>query len=215
MAKHVWILILVWFALAGFGIAWAQASLPDQELVEALRAGGYTIYFRHAATDWSQEDQVVRRGDWKSCDPQRMRQLAPEGRIVAERIGHAIRRLGIPVEGVFSSEYCRARETAQLMGLGTVTPGMDVMNMRAATFVGGQAAVIARARRTLATPPPGGGNRVFVAHGNLLRAVSGAYPGEAGAVVFRPGGDGRLELVAELAPDDWERLARQFGNRAD
>ena len=134
---------------------------------------------------------------------------------MAAGIGRAIRQLGIPVESVFASEYCRTRETARLMALGPVTPTLDVMNMRAADFVGGREALIARARRTLATLPPPGVNRVFVAHGNLLRAVSGAYTGEAGAVVFRPLGDGRLELVAELAPDDWMRLARKFGIGSD
>ncbi len=215
MVKHVRISMLLWLVTAGLTPARAQALLPDRDLVEALRAGGYTIYFRHAATDWSQEDKVVRKGDWTSCDPQRMRQLAPEGRAAAARIGRAIRRLGIPVEGVFASQYCRARETARLMALGPVTPTLEIMNMRAAEFVSGREAVIDRARRSLSTPPTGGGNRIFVAHGNLLRAVSGAYTVEAGAAVFRPGGNGRLELLAELAPGDWERLARQFGRRAN
>ena len=207
--------MLLWIATAGLAPAWAQATLTDKALVEALRAGGYNIYFRHAATDWSLEDKVVRKGDWTSCDPQRMRQLAPEGRAMAARIGRAIRRLEIPVEGVFASEYCRTQETARLMALGPVIPTLDVMNMRAAEFVGGREALVAQARRTLATAPPRGSNRIFVAHGNLLRAVSGAYTTEAGAAVFRPRGDDRLELVAELAPDDWERLARIFGSRSD
>ena len=208
-------LLLGWVVLAVCTPAGAQPSLSDQALLEALRRGGHTIYFRHAATDWRQEDKVVRKGDWTSCDPRRMRQLAPEGRAVAARIGRAIRSLGIPVSGVFASEYCRTQETARLLGLGPVTATLDVMNLRAAEFVGGRAAVVARARRTLATPPRHGANRVFVAHGNLLRAVSGVYTGEAGAVVFRPSGVGRLERLAELAPEDWERLAHKYGRRSE
>jgi hypothetical protein len=215
MGKHVRILMLVWLATAGLAGAQAPATLSGPALVEALRTGGYNIYFRHAATDWGQQDQVARPGDWTSCDPQRMRQLAPAGRVAAAGIGRAIRRLAIPVTGVLASQYCRTRETARLMDLGPVTPTLEIMNMRAAPLVGGREAVVARARRVLATPPPDGGNRVFVAHGNLLRAVSGAYTTEAGAAVFRPFGNGRLELVAELTPDDWTRLARQFGQGPD
>ena len=64
----------------------AQDRLAGQALVDALRGGGYNIYFRHAATDWSQTDRVAAAGDWESCDPARMRQLSAEGRRVAAAI---------------------------------------------------------------------------------------------------------------------------------
>jgi phosphohistidine phosphatase SixA len=185
----------------------AQDQLSGQALIAALRQGGYNIYFRHAATDWSQHDQVETAGDWKSCDPARMRQLSAAGREVARRIGAAIRRLKIPIGRVLSSEYCRARQTAQSMGLGPVTATRAIMNTRAAEFAGGLDAVTERARRALATPPETGTNTVLVAHGNLMRAASGAYTGEGGAVVFAPQKDGGFRLVAQLMPEDWERLA--------
>ena len=184
----------------------AQDLLSGQALIAALRQGGYNIYFRHTATDWSQHDQVTKEGDWTSCDPARMRQLSAEGREVARRIGVAIRRLEIPIGHVLSSEYCRTRETAQHMNLGPVTATRAIMNTRAAEFVGGLDAVINRARRVLATPPKTGTNTVLVAHGNLMRATSGAYSGEGGAVVFEPQKDGEFRLVAQLTPEDWERL---------
>jgi phosphohistidine phosphatase SixA len=184
----------------------AQDQLSGQALIAALRQGGYNIYFRHAATDWSQHDQVETAGDWKSCDPARMRQLSAEGREVARRIGVAIQRLKIPIGRVLSSEYCRARETAQHMGFGPVTATRAIMNIRAAEFVGGLDAVIKRARRALATPPKAGTNTVLVAHGNLMRAAAGAYSGEGGAAVFVPQKDGGFRLVAQLMPEDWQRL---------
>lgn len=189
----------------------SQEPLSDRALVEALRRGGYNIYFRHAATDWSREDHVAAKGDWASCEPEKMRQLSVEGREIAQRIGEAVRRLGIPVGRVYASEYCRTRETAQLMNLGPVTSTLAIMNMRAAEFVGGRDSVIERARRALSTPPQENTNAVYVAHGNLLRAVSGAYTGEAGAAVFYPLGNGTLNIVAELTPEVWDQLARQFG----
>jgi hypothetical protein len=35
---------------------WASPPLRGAELLTALRAGGYVIYFRHTDTDWSQKD---------------------------------------------------------------------------------------------------------------------------------------------------------------
>lgn len=187
-------------------------DLAGAALIDALRGGGYTLYFRHAATDWSQSDRVAADGDWTSCAPAEMRQLSDAGRATARRLGAALRALEIPVAEVLSSEYCRATETARLMALGLVRPTRDIMNLRAAAYVGGRDAAIARLRRALAKPPPPGGNVVIVAHGNLMRAATGAYPGEAGSGVFRSDRASELGfvLVAELAADDWLQLAAQF-----
>jgi hypothetical protein len=97
------------------------------------------------------------------------------------------------------------------MSIGPVEPTLDIMNLRAAEWVGGREAAVDRAGRELSTPPPEGTNTLYVAHGNLLRAVTGAYTGEAGAVVLDPRGDGDLRVVATLMPEDWERLADRFG----
>ena len=185
----------------------AAQPMAGEALVQALRQGGFVLYFRHAATEWSQQDTVEAAGEWTSCEPDRMRQLSEEGRQTAERIGAAMRRLGIPVARVLSSEYCRTRETALRLGLGPVETTPDIMNMKAASLVGGRDAVIERARRRLAEPPAPGTNVVVVGHGNLVQAATGAYPAEAGAVVFRPREGQAPERVAEIAPAAWADLA--------
>ena len=184
-------------------------GLEGEALVEALRAGGHTIYFRHAATDWSQSDRVRAAGDWTSCDGAEMRQLSEAGRAAARRIGAAIRKLEIPVGRVLSSEYCRAAETARLMDLGHVEATRDIMNMRASGYMGGREAVVRRAQGVIATPPPEGTNTVIVGHGNLMRAATGTYASEGGSGIYAPtpGEDPGFELVGRLSPDDWSRLA--------
>ena len=201
--------VLVLSLLLLAGPSRATGSLPDAALIEALRAGGYNIYFRHAATDWGQDDRVELTGDWTSCDPAEMRQLSSQGRATARRIGDIIRALGVPVAKVLSSEYCRAWETARLMDLGPVTKTRDIMNMRVLAYVGGRDAVIRRAQRVFAQPPAEGANVVIVGHGNLMRAATDAYAGEGGSGVYapRPGSEQGFELVARLSPDDWMRLA--------
>jgi broad specificity phosphatase PhoE len=189
----------------------AEGQLSGSALVEALREGGYTIYFRHSPTDWSQSDQVSAAGDWVSCDPAKMRQLSDRGREQARRIGDALERLDIPVGRVLSSEYCRARETAELMDLGEVVPTRAIMNMRAAHLVGGRDAVVERARSEIGRKPGEGTNSVIVAHGNLMRAATGEYTGEGGAAVFLPEGKGAFRLVARVSAEEWTRFADRFG----
>jgi phosphohistidine phosphatase SixA len=191
----------------------APAAADDAALVAALRAGGHVLYFRHSATDWAQNDQVRQAGDWQSCDGARMRQLSDAGRMTAQLIGLAIRTLAIPVGEVLSSEYCRAAETARLMGLGDVRTTTEIMNLRAQEYVGGHDAAVKNARALLARPPAPAANRIMVGHGNLMRAATGQYTDEAGAVVVRPdpGSDLGFAFVALVTPQDWLRLAEAFG----
>lgn len=180
--------------------------MKKDSLASAMRQGGYILYFRHAQTDWSQVDRVSDENDWWSCDPAEMRQLSDEGRDVAANIGAAMKRLLIPIGAVYASEYCRARETAEQFDLQEVQPSREIMNLRAASFLGGREKVIERAKAALQTRPSPGTNTVWVAHGNIVRAATGEYPGEAGCIVFHHGDDGVLQVVGQLAPGQWLRL---------
>lgn len=179
----------------------------DPALVDALRAGGYILYFRHAATDWSQADRN-RDADWDSCDPAQMRQLSDAGREVAKQVGDALRRLRIPVGQVVASDFCRARETARLLGLGPVETTSDLINTTHAEHVGGREALRRRVQRRMSIPPPPGTNTVLVAHGNVFMLVSEPRPVEAGTAIVRPNGNGGFELIAAVTPDEWIEFAR-------
>lgn len=180
--------------------------LTDLALVDTLRSGGYNIYFRHVSTDWSQSDNLRQADDWLSCDPQQMRQLSGAGRADAVAIGESIRKLEIPVSEILASPYCRTVETARLMKLGQVTTSTAVMNLRAAEYFKGREAIVATAQALLATPPPAGGNRVIVAHGNVARAATPAYPAEGEGLVFKPEDDGSFILVGRVEPGQWAEL---------
>ncbi len=209
MPSRVW----HWWCVLGLVMLSMQAVaqqdnlLADDELVRALQQGGFILYFRHEATDWSQNDRIYMQGDWLSCDPQRVRQLSNQGRQKAEATGTAMRKLGIPVSRVFASPYCRTLESASLMRLGEVVPTNEVINMRIAHYFGGPDAVVASARALLARPPATGSNVVIVSHGNVAQAATPAYPEEGEAVVFEPDGQGGFRLVGRLTPADWQRLS--------
>lgn len=205
--------LLILLLIGGAAPAQDGAILSGEPLVRALRQGGYNIYFRHAATDWSRSDRVREAGDWTSCDPSRIRQLSDQGRKTARAVGDAIRALEIPVAKVLASPYCRTVETAGLMDLGPVETTTDVMNMRVAEYFGGRAAIIRTARARLAAPTAPGANTVIVAHGNVAQASTPVYPGEAEGAVFLPDGNGGFSFVSRVPPEEWTRLANEFGQR--
>lgn len=184
-----------------------EPLLDKNELISNLQQGGYILYFRHAHTDWSLTDRVLAEDDWWSCDPAEMRQLSERGRSVARDIGTAIRKLSIPVGPIYSSEYCRTRQTAENFALGEVIPSKGIINLRIADYFGGYDAATIQARKALQIKPPSGTNIIWVAHGNILRAATGEYPGEAGCVIFSHRNDGTLQVVSRLSPEDWLELA--------
>lgn len=174
-----------------------KAFSPGQLLAE-LRKGGYVLYFRHTATDFSRDDARSRSED--DCDNQRP--LTNEGRAQARAIGAAVRDLGIPVGKVLASPRCRTMETATL-AFGRAEPSMSV---RAGPARPESADRYSELRTLLSTPPERGSNIVIASHGNPFFGVAGPpYLAEGEAAVLRPLGKD-FEVVARIRVGDWAAL---------
>jgi phosphohistidine phosphatase SixA len=180
--------------------------LAAEALIELLRNGGYSLYFRHEATDWSQSDDIRKVGDWLSCDGSRIRQLSSSGRKRATATGQAIQSLGIPVGKVLASPYCRTLETARLLNLGPVESTTEVINLRVAEYFGGRDAIVETAQALLASTPDAETNTVIVSHGNVARAATPVYPEEGEGVVFQADGKGGFRFIGRLTAEDWKRI---------
>ena len=87
----------------------------------ALKGGGYVIIMRHGATHQDQADT----DPFNLANVDKQRQLNDAGRATAREIGAALKKLGIPVGEVVSSQYFRAIETARLV-FGEPKPTADV-----------------------------------------------------------------------------------------
>jgi len=172
--------------------------VSGQALVDALRRGGYVIYFRHAATDQSQADTDT--PDLQNC--QKQRNLNDQGREEARQIGAAFQALGIPVGQVLSSGYCRTRETAELaFGRAEITP--DLTGFPTAL----REQRIAALRQLLSSPPQAGTNTVLVAHGFNISNTANLSLAEGEAAIFAPLGADGFVLIGRLQPEEWAELA--------
>ena len=186
--------------------AWAPAhaqqvaaELAGPALLAALRNGGYVLFFRHAATDFGQNDDNMT--GYEDCSTQR--NLTDKGRADARAIGTELRALAIPVSDVFASPFCRTRESAELI-FGRVTVTVAARGGPAQPDSPERYAAL---RELLAKPVPRGSNRVIVSHGNPYRAVvGGPYLAEGEAAVIEPGGPVGFREVARVRPDAWREL---------
>lgn len=171
----------------------ADAALQGPALLDALRGGGYVVYFRHTATDFSRGDSAMT--SYADCDNQRL--LSAQGRRDATAIGQRIRALQLPVGEALASPYCRTMDHARLM-LTTVTPRNEIREAQGNGYAG--------LKQLLATPVPAGTNRWIVGHGTPFRAVAGPpHLSEGEAAVIRPGSTG-WTVVARISVADWAGL---------
>jgi phosphohistidine phosphatase SixA len=180
----------------------------DRQLVEALRQGGYTVYFRHGQTDPNQRD--TEPNNLANCGTQR--NLTEAGRQQARVVGEALRALKLPADDVRTSEYCRAREYSHLLFErdAEVEPALVLPDPLTEEQ---------RARNTeslkvlLSQAPPMGTNRYLVAHSPNIKLAAGVdLPEEGGAAVFRVEA-GTHQLVARIVPSEWPAWARALAVR--
>jgi broad specificity phosphatase PhoE len=191
------------------GTAPAEAEKKPTELLELIKSGGYVLYFRHLQTDNNTKDTDL--SDMKDCSKQRV--LSADGKENAAKLGKAVSAMKIPVGGVLTSEFCRANETAKLMGFDDATVTSDLNNDSGEPLVKKDESE----RRTkalkelLAKAPPKGKNIVIVGHVPNLRMAAGddfAAMKEGDLAVFMPKGAAGFEPVGTIKYADLLGLSK-------
>ena len=87
---------------------WVRAD--DESAWNRLRKGGVVVLMRHAATEPGLGDPA----GFVLDDCRTQRNLSEEGRAHARRIAERLRAERVPIAQVYTSPWCRCRETAML-----------------------------------------------------------------------------------------------------
>lgn len=183
----------------------SSAAANDQEIAQALQAGGLVIVLRHGATFPDRADTDPLNFDNIAAQ----RNLNDKGKMLAKQFGDALRQVGVPVGKVYTSKYNRGYETAVLAGFKNIEKTADLTegglvvspnenNRRAEAF-----------RALLATPPQAGTDTVLVTHyPNIIAALGKDWfdVKEGEASIFRPE-NGSYKLLARIQMDEWPRIA--------
>jgi len=184
------------------------AAADTQQLIAALKQGGYVLVFRHGATDDSQKDVYPFRFD----DMTAQRQLSEQGREMARQVGAAIKKLEIPIGEVYASQLNRAVETGKLLSGKDVKPVSALTDSSAASAPsmtnpsGANAKAGLALRHLLDTPPRAGANTFLVTHKTNIadafgREASDVQEGEA--FVYKSAESGPASFVARIKASDW------------
>ena len=99
--KHFKIIILIILFLFN------HKSYADENIVEILKKNNNIIFIRHSLAPGSGDPENI---NLKDCKTQR--NLNSEGIKQSKKIGNFFKKNNIKVEHVFSSEWCRCKDTA-------------------------------------------------------------------------------------------------------
>jgi phosphohistidine phosphatase SixA len=174
--------------------------------LEKVLAGGHVLYLRHTETDEATNDSDL--SDMSDCSKQRV--LSETGRESARKIGQAVAALKIPVGSVITSRYCRAKETAALIGFEKAAESADIDNDKGGTKEDSDNRAAAL-QKMLATAPEPGKNTLIIGHAPNIRKAAGLdfadiKTGEIAIFTPKAGGDG-YDFVARIKQDELLELA--------
>jgi phosphohistidine phosphatase SixA len=182
----------------GAGLALvAAAALPagtgraDEPALARFAEGGRVLLMRHALAPGVGDPQGFRLDD---CATQR--NLNDAGRGQARRLGERLRAVGLTGAKVLSSRWCRARETAELLGLGPVEAFQPIDSVFGVP--GERQPSTERLRAYLASLPRDGAPVIMVTHQVNITNLTGIFPESGEALILRLDGTGAPAVEARV-----------------
>ncbi len=166
------------------------AQAENTSLWKMLNSPGHVALVRHALAPGTGDPA---RFDLTDCQTQR--NLSDEGRQQAERIGERFRTNGIAEAKIYTSQWCRCRETAELFDLGPVSE-LPILNSFFQRFENRDKQT--QALRDWLTDQPLDGPLVLVTHQVNISALTGAYAGSGEIVIIRRSDKGEITVVGSI-----------------
>jgi phosphohistidine phosphatase SixA len=164
------------------------------ELLDRLKNGGHVLMIRHAHAPGTGDPNDFKIGD---CTTQR--NLDEQGKAQAREIGNWLRAGGIMSAKVYSSQWCRSLETAQLIDLGRVTE-LPALNSFFSNPEASESTLTAL-RAFLAQQPRDGELILLVTHYVNISGIAGIGVLSGEGVVLELAGDGGYKVLGLLKFD--------------
>ena len=177
-------------------LAWPLAAIAEGAPWRELRRGGLVILMRHASTEPGLGDPKHFRLD--DCSTQR--NLSARGREEARRVGERLRAERVPIAKVYTSPWCRCRETAR-EAFGEAEDWEPLSSFF--EFPDREPGLTEAVRKRISgygVKPPRG-NVVMVTHNVNIAALTRLSVGTAELVIVAPKGCCDIRVLGRVGPD--------------
>ncbi len=171
----------------------AEAETTQQWLWDALSSKNHFALVRHALAPGTGDPPEFELGRRET-----QRNLSEKGRKQAKRIGDLFRAHGIDKALVFSSEWYRCRDTAELLDLGPVN-SLSALNSFFRNYeqkeARNESLKLWLSQREIDKP------LVLVTHQVNITALTGVYPSSGEIVVVEKDAQMRLKVLGSIKTD--------------
>ena len=184
------VLGLAYLLFFGMGSGWASAADNEQKLLAEFKKGNHVALMRHALAPGTGDPDNFRLDD---CSTQR--NLSQTGRDQAVKIGNRLKEAGIDSADVFTSQWCRCLETAELLGFGPPKP-LPALNSFFRNFEKEEAQT--EALLSWLQSQPLESPLILVTHQVNITAFSSIFPESGEIVLMRRTSDGSFGVVGSI-----------------
>ena len=184
--------LIISFMLTGLTFLISAGALADQtELIDRMKFGGHILMIRHALAPGSGDPP-----DFKISDCSTQRNLDDSGRAQARKIGLWLRSNGIESARIYSSQWCRCLETAELMAMGPVVemPALNSFYELAQNREPNLKAL----RNFFAEQPSDGDLVILVTHFVTISAIADEAVSSGEGVLLKLNEDAPYEIVGRI-----------------
>ena len=189
MVHAIWSALFMVLMLAGGS---ADAA-DDTATWAALRGDGHVALIRHASAPGPAGDPA----DYKLDDCATQRNLSEQGRAEARALGDRFRTQQVKVGKIVSSQWCRCRQTAELMNIGSIE---DAQTLNNAFVLNNKRDELTAGARAMIGAWRGPGTLVVVTHGENIQLMLGLRPREGEVIVVAPdqGNEKKMRVIGRI-----------------
>ena len=148
----------------------------NQNLINELKKGGNLIFIRHAYAPGGGDPNNFNINDCKT-----QRNLSNTGREQAKKIGSFFKDNNIPIEKVYSSEWCRCKETA-LIAFNKFETKFFLNSFFSSKFAQNKDSQIKKFKRFIRNWD-GKNNLIFVTHYVVIYEILGYAPSSGEIII--------------------------------
>lgn len=181
-------------------VAASSPAKAGGDLLDLMKHPGHLTFMRHALAPFEgAPKETARTADALGpCETQR--NLSDEGRANATRIGNLFRHAGVMFEKVYTSKWCRCRDTAELIMQRPVENWPLINSFYTDPDTTKGPAQIAKLKAHLASVAGLNERMLLVTHGSLITALTGIDTDETEVVIVKADGKGGVTVVGRGVP---------------
>lgn len=178
-------------ATPGIAAMFAPSDAEQEGFIKTLKTPGHALLLRHTLAPGHNDP-----GDFRLRDCYTQRNLNDVGRAQAVSVGEWLRARDVMPSTVYSSQWCRCLDTANLMGFEPVVEEVALNSI--SDMPGTEVAKVRRLKDFIMSLANRPGPAILVTHSNVASRLVGGLLGSGEGAVIRVQRNGETPMIGRV-----------------